>query len=158
MTRDPSDACSQQTPFSGDVDGVRGVTRVAMARNLTMGGEHTMGYSYALLLNYTPETCWIVNQRHHKKQQQQQQQTVQTRFLPPAAAGTRARPRVPWPQPCPPPAPSRCFCPLLPLQADLGFTPKCWWPQGTAPHGPVPLVNSLPVVSGGATCHLCHFP
>ena len=29
-------------------------------RNLTMGGEHTMQYIYALLLNCTPETYWIL--------------------------------------------------------------------------------------------------
>ena len=41
-----------------EVDGVKGVKYVVTERNLTMGGEHTMQYIYALLLKCTPETYW----------------------------------------------------------------------------------------------------
>ena len=44
----------------GKVDVVKGIKYGVTERNLTMGGEHTMQYICALLLNCTLETYWIL--------------------------------------------------------------------------------------------------
>ena len=61
----------------GEVDGVKGVKYVFTEGNITMGEEHAKQYIFALLLNSTPETYWILltNVTHTKKPPQINKQT-----------------------------------------------------------------------------------